>query len=70
MGGYENKPRCGQLSTLLPLSHLILVVSTEGVRILRMPKAPRAPYSIITGTADASSSVGSGMLPGRVLRQI
>jgi hypothetical protein len=28
------------------------------------------PYSIITGTADASSSVGSGMLPGRVLRQI
>jgi hypothetical protein len=37
MGGYENRPRCRQLSTPLPLSHLILAVSV-GVRLPRTPR--------------------------------
>jgi hypothetical protein len=39
MGDYGNRPRCRQLSTHLPLSHLILAVSIEGVRPPRTPRA-------------------------------
>jgi hypothetical protein len=47
MGGYENRPRCRQLSTPLPLSHLILAVSIG----VRLPRTPRAALSILTGAA-------------------
>ena len=67
MGDYENRPRCRQLSTLLPRSHLILAVSIEGARL---PRRPRAPYSILTGTVDAGSFAGSEDASGRAQRQM
>jgi hypothetical protein len=44
-GGHENGPRCRQLSTLLPLSHTILAVSIEGVR-LNAPWQERRPLCL------------------------
>ena len=47
MGHYENRHRCRQLSTLLPLSHLILAVS---IGVLGFLERLERPYSILSGT--------------------
>src|SRR5436305_13160171 len=61
MGDYENRSRCRQLSTLLPLVHLILAVCK---RVSSFLEPLERSHSIRTGAIDAGSSVGSGMASG------
>ena len=54
MGDYGNRPRRRQLSTHLPLGHLILAVSKRVLSFLE------CSCSIRAGAVDTGNSVGSG----------